>query len=103
MNNGFSSGCTSNTSPLEQLGLSLNSQSGGINLGMDIGQSSSSSGGNNSMNPAASMLANMAALTQPNCEYLYLLAYLLSYDDKAIKPLLRVRFGFDGHLSASPR
>ena len=69
MNNGFNSGCSSNTSPLEQLGLTLNSQGGGMNLGMDMGQSSSTSGGNNSMNPAASMLANMAALAQPNCKF----------------------------------
>ena len=68
MNNGFNSGCTSNASPLEQLGLSLNSQGGGMSLGMDMAQSSSTSGSNNSMNPAASMLANMAALAQPNCK-----------------------------------
>lgn len=57
MSNGFNSGCSTSTSPLEQLGISLNSQSG-LNLGLDMGQSSSSQN-----NAAANMLA---ALTQTN-------------------------------------
>ena len=60
MNNGFNSGCSASTSPLEQLGISLNSQSG-LNLGIDVAQSSSAPN-----NAAASVLA---ALAQSNRKF----------------------------------